>query len=268
MEFGMSLDGIVSKAWESVTVPGRRPPVTMVTEAERQLLYYLASRYFSDAGHIIDTGSLFGGSTLALGYGLREWRKRNRRAPLHRIHAYDLFTAQQWMFKQHLSAESYTVGQSLLPVFEKNIKPVAEFVAVHPGDIRKQQRPDGRIEILFVDVAKTPELSDFVVREFFPALIPGRSIVIQQDYMYDFDVAAWLHITMEYYSDYFRILTDTTYNSVAFLYEREIPLDRLKQHSSAALSVDERLDLMVRARKRFAGTQADTMLRANYEYLI
>lgn len=263
----MSLDGITSKAWASVTVPGQRPAATMSTEAERQLLFYLAADYFADAGHIVDTGCLLGGSTLALGHGLLAWEKRAGRKPVHGIHAYDLFTAQAWMFKKHLPKDAYAVGQDLLPGFTANIAPVARFVTAHPGDISQQKRPGGQIEILFVDVAKTPDLSDFVVREFFPALIPGHSLVIQQDYLYEGPAAAWLHITMEYYGEYFRMLTDTERNSVVFLYEREIPKDRLLDRTLATLPASEKLGLLERARGRFAGAQAAVMLGAGCAYL-
>jgi hypothetical protein len=264
----MSLDGLIGKAWEDVTVPGERPAGTMVSEAERQLLYYIASEYFTDSGHIFDTGCFLGGSTLALGYGLQAWQARHGRAPTHRIHAYDLFLVYPWMFLQHLSQDEFKSGDTLLPKFERMIEPIREYVDVHPGDIRTLPHPPGPIEILFIDLAKSPELSDYVVREFFPALIPGRSLVIQQDYMYHFAEAGWLHVTMEFYAPYFRKLTDTTENSVAWLYETEIPATVLRQHTLASLSAAEKIALLAKARTRFEGLQADIMARAHRQYVL
>lgn len=263
----MSLEGIAARAWATGEVPGRRPAGTMAIEAERRLLYYLASEYFADEGHIVDAGCLLGGSTLAFGYGLQAWQARTGRLLRHRIHAYDRFIAEPWMFEQqHLSSE-YRPGQSLLPKFTELTAPVGALVTVHEGDIAGLGRPEGPIELLFVDVAKTPALSDYIVREFFPALIPGRSIVVQQDYLYDFEAAGWLHVTMEHYAEHFRILTDTMQNSVAFLYERAIPPERLMPHTLERLGAVDKIALMAKARTRFSGVQADMMARAHLEYM-
>ncbi len=262
----MSLEALAAKEWMRIRVPGPRPPGTMLTEAERKLLYFLADRYFTDAGHIIDAGCFVGGSTSALGLGLRAWRERAGRAPAHRIHAYDLFRAAEWMYEKHLP-RTVAAGASLLPEFERITAPVRDLIDVHEGDITALPRPAGPIEILFVDVAKTPDLSDYVVREFFPALIPGRSIVVQQDYLYDFDSAAWLHVTMEHYADYFRIVTDTGVNSVVFLYEKAIPPHLLSQRTIAGIAASDKIRLMARARARFAGDQANLLGRAHWRYL-
>ena len=49
-------------------------------------------------------------------------------------------------------------------------------------------------QVLFIDVAKTWRINDVVIAQFFPKLIPGHSIIIQQDYMWGF--GPWIHITM------------------------------------------------------------------------
>ena len=49
--------------------------------------------------------------------------------------------------------------------------------------------------MLFVDIAKTWALNDVVIEQFFPRLIPGRSVVVQQDYAFAF--RPWVAITME-----------------------------------------------------------------------
>jgi hypothetical protein len=51
------------------------------------------------------------------------------------------------------------------------------------------------------------------VEHFFPSLIPGKSIVIQQDQAHF--VEYWVSITMEYYADHFEYI-DTIYSSSAY----------------------------------------------------
>ena len=262
----MSVDGIVSKEWLNRAVPDAQPVRTMLIEAERQLLYYLTSQYFTDSGNVIDAGCFLGGSTTALGLGLRQWQSRTGRIASHRIHSYDLFEVEPWTIGNHLQ-ERYRPGDSFRPQFEEVIQPVREFVTIHEGDITEEPPPDGPIEILFIDVAKTRRVSDFLVRRYFPKLIPGQSIVVQQDYLFE-EFNGWLHITMEVYRDYFRMLTDTGSNSVAFLYERPIPPEKLLIETVGGMSAQEKVRLLNQARTRFSGEQADVLQRAEWNYIL
>jgi hypothetical protein len=240
----------------------------MLTVAERRLARYLADRYFTDQGNIIDGGCFLGGSTTAFGLGLRAWETRHGRKPRHKIHAYDQFIAEAWMFdSKHLSADEFRIKQTLRPKFDEIIADVADLVEVHEGDIMAIGRPEEPVEILFIDVAKNPLLNDFIVRAFFPALIPGHSLVVQQDYLYDSN-NAWIHITMEYYRDYFRMLTDTTNNSVVYLYETEIPAGMLQERTIDAMPAVEKVTLMRRARERFTGAKGAMLDRSHREYLV
>jgi len=53
-------------------------------------------------------------------------------------------------------------------------------------------------------MAKSWSLNQFVLRHFFSALIPGKSIIIQQDFVYFHGY--WIHITMGRLSAYFELL--------------------------------------------------------------
>ena len=76
-------------------------------------------------------------------------------------------------------------GDSFEPELRANVEPVEDLVDLRVGDILQTGPVDHPIEILFLDVLKSNEIADFVVRTYFPRLIPGRSIVIQQDYFYE-----------------------------------------------------------------------------------
>lgn len=257
------IDGIVNKDWIRLTVPDSRPLTTMLRSDERALLFYLASQCSRDLGCIVDAGCFLGGSTTALALGVRARQRKAGHATRTRIHSYDLFEAEEWTIGKFLPA-SFSPGQSFRSLFDENISDVAEFIEVHAGDITSAPWSGGPIEILFIDCAKHWVVSDFITAHFFKSLIPGHSIVIQQDYIWDC-WNAWIHITMEYYADYFRILTHTPVNSVVFLYEREIPA--LHPNLIGSMDADTKVELMRRARHRFRSPQLEYLERAHRQYI-
>ncbi len=82
------------------------------------------------------------------------------------------------------SATGTPLGTSFAPIHSANIAKVQDLVAVHAGDVMQAPLPPGDIEVLFIDLAKHWTVNDHVVRAFFPRLIPGRSIVVQRDYLH------------------------------------------------------------------------------------
>lgn len=238
---------------------------TMLIPDERKLLFYLASKYYTGAGAIVDGGCFLGGSTTALAAGLEAWMERSQRPPSAIIHSFDLFEVEAWTIGVYFPLDTRP-GASFRHLYDANVSRYAGLIEVHSGDIRQYPWSGGPIEILFIDCAKHPTVCDFVTRNFFAALIPGHSIVIQQDYLYH-TWTGWLQVTMEYYSDYFEIITDTTYNSVAFLYTRKIPDDRLRCDTIASLSIDDQRRLMDRAGARFTGKRRSILNRARDDYL-
>ena len=92
------------------------------------------------------------------------------------------------------------------------------------------------------------------------------SVVVQQDYLYHYWVA-WLHVTMEYYADYFEIIAHTKVNSLAFLNTKAIPKEVLREKTVASLSTAEKIALMDRAASRFEGEQA-ALLRSAKEHFL
>jgi hypothetical protein len=91
-------------------------------------------------------------------------------------------------------------------------------------------------------------------------------VVIQQDYLYHHWVA-WLHITMEFYSDYFEYAGDTGVNSVMFLNTKRIPEGVLREKTVESLTTAEKIELMDRAAGRFTGVQAELLRSAKRQYL-
>jgi len=253
---------IIGNAWRRQPLPAELTRVpTMLMPDELRLLRHLTEDYYSGEGAIVDAGSFLGGSTSALAYGLR----RNARVLQKKIHSYDRFEVEDWTRGSYFP-QSTPAGTSFREQFDRNIATYADLVEVHAGDIRNHPWSDGPIEILFIDVAKHWVVCDWITWQFFPHLIPGRSIVVQQDYLYHHWVA-WLHITMEFYSDYFEYVCDTGTNSVAFLNTKEIPANVLRERTVASLTIAEKTELMDRAANRFEGPKRDLLLAAKAHFL-
>jgi SAM-dependent methyltransferase len=258
-------DAVSGGAWRDDPVPaacGRIP--TMLVPDELRLLHWLARDYYRGLGAIVDGGAFLGGSTVALADGLRHNRRR-RHVAATPIHSFDRFEVEDWT-RGPFFPESTPAGASFRTRFEDNIAPYADLIEVHAGDVRDHQWTAGPIEILFIDMAKHWTVCDWVTWQFFPHLIPGRSLVIQQDYLYHHWVG-WLHVTMEFYADYFEYLCDTGVNSVVFLNTRKIPAAVLRPDTVGSLTTEEKATLMDRAANRFAGPQRDMVLAAKAHFL-
>ena len=258
--------GLSASAWRQRAVPASSANVpTMLIPDELRLLHYLADECYTGEGLIVDAGCFLGGSTVALADGLRR-NLRRRRCPEEKlIHTCDRFEIEEWTLPLYFS-ESDKAGESFRALFDHNTSPYADLVEVHAGDVRSVQWQDGPIEILFIDIAKHWTTCDWITWQFFPHLIPGKSVVVQQDYLYN-HWNAWLHVTMEFYSDYFEYVCDTEFNSVVFLNTKRIPEDVLREKTVASLTTAEKIELMDRAAGRFTGAQADLLRSAKQEFL-
>ena len=255
-----------SNRWRETEVPlscGNVP--TMLIPDELRLLHYLANECYTGEGCIVDAGCFLGGSTVALADGLRRNLLRRGRAEEKLIHSYDRFEIEEWTMEQYFP-DSAKAGESFKPLFDRNIAQYADLVEVHAGDVRSSPWKGGPIEILFIDIAKHWTTCDWITWEFFPHLIPGKSVVVQQDYLYS-QFVAWLHVTMEFYSDYFEYICDTGLNSVAFLNTKRIPEEVLREKTVENLTTAEKIELMDRAAGRFTGKQAELLHAAKQHFL-
>jgi hypothetical protein len=161
---------------------------------------------------------------------------------------------------------SARAGDSTRAIFERNTAAFSPLIEVHPGDITASRWIGAPIEILFIDVAKHWTVCDWITENLFPYLIPGKSIVVQQDYLYH-HWNAWLHVTMEHYHDHFEMLCDTTYNSVVFLFKKRFAREMIQPRTVESMSLSRKIELMDRAAARFSGEQQGWLLAAKEHYL-
>jgi hypothetical protein len=239
---GSALEG---SPWRAQQVPQEVLEVpSMITADERRLLYWLARHYFSGEGTILDAGCYLGGSTLALAAGLRDRGDSDHAG--RPIFSYDIFRVDEGMTPDLPSDAGLKEGDSFRPLFEENLGECLRYCTVLEGNILDHGwAGDGPIEIAFIDLLKTSGLNDFAVETFFGEFIPGRTILVHQDFVHEF--CPWIHVTMGYFDPYFELLDLFDFGSAVYLLREPIPPEALRISIENDLPADEKIMLMDRA---------------------
>jgi hypothetical protein len=240
------LRDLIRRPWRDVALsPDAVGIPTMLSKAERRLLYWLARDSAGGDNAIVDAGCFLGGSTAALLAGVRD---RKEPWPGPPVESYDLFRVEAFTIPKFFGGAR--VGESFRPRFDAHVARFDVPHVVHEGDITELGWSGGPIDVLFLDVLKSWEINDAVLRDFFPSLVPGRSIIVQQDYGYG--DTPWIPITMELLRDSVVLLDWMEWGSHVFFVERELPTDVL-QNGVGGLDVDTKLELTERAVARAEG---------------
>jgi len=206
---------------------------SMMSLSERQFLFGLASRYYAGQGLIVDAGIFLGGSTRCFGEGVlsnvrREGIMRNWPRPIVSYERAIVNPNMPLFFKKHGLTVSAAPGESFESELRRNIEPVKDLVDLRIGDFMDAAELDCPVEILFLDILKTPALSLRAFQRFYSRLIPGRSVVVHQDYF--FEELPWIKTHQEALADYFDFAGEIG-SSAIFLCRKQIPpavLDRLE----------------------------------------
>lgn len=247
--------------WKNIQISDSLKKIKgMISLKERALLYDIALNYFQNKGCIVDGGSFVGASTLCLGLGLKD-----KGIEKQTIHSYDKFIMTSGQHKNFVTLPS-DEGRDLLEDFKTNTKEIETLIKIYQGDLLEQSPPQEKIEILFIDVAKTPRLNDYIVENFFSLLIPEHSLVVQQDYLWS-RWNGWVHCTMEYLSEYFEIVDNTPSGSVVFLYTKEIPKQKLLNVFKDRTK-EEIINLHQKAVDRFTIEEEKKYLLESQEHLL
>lgn len=223
----------------------------MLSAQELTLLQWAAHHSFSGKGAIIDAGCFLGGSTAALAAGLK-------RSPVQgtRIRSFDRFTVGEDEIGRDyiVPFQQITAPGSFRAVFDENIRAFAEWVEVHEGDIAQVIWDGSPVEILFVDVAKTPDIDARLIRQFYPCLVPGQSLLIHQDFLWS--EVPWLTLSMDFFRDYFEVLDDIPHATRLFRCIKAIP-----QHVANSFDYNEvRLEAAEEAFERVRSTLDDSSI--------
>jgi hypothetical protein len=222
---------------------------SMMTLPEKKLLYWLARHAYTGEGAILDAGCYLGGSTRALAAGLDE---RADLAGAKPIYSYDLFEVRDPASQAFVKEEGLEPGDSFRPLFERNVGSLLRYCNVVEGDLQDHGWVDGGpIEIAFLDILKSWDLNDLAVRTFFNSFIPGRTILVQQDFVHEY--TPWVHVTMGYLDSYFELLDVFDFGSAVYLLREPIPPGALGVSIQADLSAGEKIRFMDRAIEPVSG---------------
>ncbi len=200
----------------------------MLSRSEIDYLHWLASTRYTGSGRIVEMGCFFGGSTMPLARGLE--------ANVAAVTKPNILTYDSFIMDSD-TAPRFPVnlgsGDSFRPVFEAYVRDHLARITIRQGwlptslgrggerELYPEQEP---VEILFVDVAKLWPVHDTILRTFGARLIPGRSILVQQDFKHH--GCYWLGLHMLQLRDCFEPLHDVTGGaSVAFGYKGGIEVE-------------------------------------------
>lgn len=212
-----------------------------MTSVDERLYYEkYSSVLFSGDGAIVDLGCWFGSTTISLAKGLKANNKVGKSSK--KIYAYDQFLWEEWMipFVSDTKWKNYfKPGDSFLIAFEEKIKKYKSFIVTRQADLTKEEWHDGQIEYLLVDAMKSWELLNSIQKNFYPSLIPGKSIVLHQDFVHYYTY--WIHLLNFRLKEYFELADLRNYGcSLAFLLIKSIPSHILsKTYSLNDFSIED-----------------------------
>lgn len=217
----------------------------MLGKEERRFLYWFGRYGFTGAGHIVDAGAFIGASAYCLAAG---FARNGRKIMPPLLHSYDLFVAHDQYVADAISRDirPLKLGEAYLDIFETQNAAHLKLIETHPGDFLDKKWSGDPIEFLFIDIAKTEKLNSHIVEEFFPSLIPGRSIVVQQDFYHVWH--PYIHVTMEFLSDYFEIVDPLVeHQSRVYRLLRPIPKELIDRVIRYDFADEERTKLLKRS---------------------
>jgi hypothetical protein len=236
----------------------------MLSDDDRRMYYCAARDHFRFKGAIVDLGAFLGGTTASLIAGaLANPDFSPSTAPF--IHVFDLFEAH-WSMRAILDWEygpsRVPDGSNIFSLYARRLRAFLPFLKINKGDVTEATWPkDHVIEVLGIDLCNSREITNSVVKTFFPRLQPG-SIVLQQDYIHP-----WLphiHTAMGYFADRFRVICECEVDA-ATVFEMVEPISDDEMDGFAAVcahSQKEWLGLFDRAISQLTERRRDLLIPA------
>jgi hypothetical protein len=269
-ESGPNLEGLRAGLWKNSECAELNDIVSMIKPDERRLLFYLAKDYFSGQGAIVDAGAFLGGSARCFGLGLQQNQRVAAADKLGVIHSFDVFIMRPWWGPEWFTPDPRPEpDDDIFPFFERNLGPLLKHVTVHKGEMADQTWDGGPIEILFLDICKTVKSNDNCSIQFFPNLIPGSSIFIEQDYL-EPSPYIWIYATIELLRSHFKMIARCNTGSVAYLCTKQITKRDIENALIRPLSPERRLEITRRASLRWKGADREMLeasMKLNREFV-
>jgi hypothetical protein len=211
----------------------------MTTNDELCFLENYARYSYTGKGQIVDLGCWLGATTFCLVRGLADNAAHRRH---HAIDAFDPFIWEDWMTPIAAALgvpKTYRAGDDYLSDVEALLGTYRSMVEVRRQDLTGRFSFRPRVEFLFIDAMKSWELANAIPRTFFPRLIPGRSLVVQQDFGYHAPIVATNHLLMWRLRDHFECIHCVPRScSAVYLHTHAIARHDLPALSPDAITLD------------------------------
>jgi hypothetical protein len=182
-------------------------------------------------------GAFLGGSTIAFAAGLAA---QGVTEPV--LHSYDLFRLGPFEEERYFPAGA-PPGGNTRALYDANLAGYEHLLHIHEGDVLDIPWDGGELEILFVDIAKSYLTFDHLLTSYYPALVPG-SLVVLQDYYWE--SGPWHHVVMELLDPYFAHVADEPCSAL-FTLVKAIPPEVLASCRWAEIPSERKLEAMARA---------------------
>ena len=174
----------------------------MTSLNEQKYLRWFSQEVFKDNGAIVELGCWLGSLTKSICDGLSCQNLTN-----HKVHVYDLF---EWEHNMEDTCESlelnyrgkYKDGEDYSTLYKQVMNRYVKMLQINKLDLVRANWDKGPIELLVVDAMKYESLCDNITRQFYPALIPGSSYIVHQDFMHFYE--SWGHISAYRLREYIR----------------------------------------------------------------
>lgn len=212
---------------QKVAWPMKKLGHAQLGAAEGAMVYYLARDWVSGRYPLVEVGSFLGGSASLIAAGLMAnpgWDGRVK------LHCHDLFEAKfgnMAEFIRNRIDPGFRDGQDFQYLFDAQTAEVAQAIAVHKGDFTEASWQGGPIELLFVDIAKTPELNRVVLERFLPSLRPGTGLMVNQDFHNPDN--PWIHTSLGHLIDHFEVEEARADDSLLLRLREPIPAADLRE---------------------------------------
>lgn len=245
----------LSSKWDVTNYPGHIfIPRGMLSLDEVMMLYDIAKLLYTREGEIVNAGAFIGASAYALAAGMsdNELNTRDRK-----VHSYDLFVAGDASVVDFLQNNIFhrrnrygksvcdiikiELGFDYSDVYAFQTQRYSRYLETYSGDVKLHKWTSGAIEVLFIDVCKTLEINSFIFENFFSSLIPGVSIIVQQDFHHIYH--PYIHVTLQAIKNHLMLMSSKVGASRVYRYVDHVPEELMKKVINYDFDLLERIEL-------------------------
>lgn len=236
----MSAGDLTWRSDKTVAWPMKKLGHALLGASEGAMLYYLARDWCLGLGQIVETGSFLGASASLLGKGLADKPDRNEAV---RIHCFDLWEAKFGGLAEFIRNRidpSFENGADFMHIFRNQTRDFSDLIVTHKCNFEEAFWLGDDIEILFVDIAKTPSLNRVILERFLPFVLVEDGLMVQQDFHNPDN--PWIQTSLGYLIDHLEVIEPRADDSALFRVNKAISQEDLREAGRYEdLSSDERI---------------------------